>query len=487
MNHNSKTGKMICCLILALVLFQGLGHHVGASSYTLEDQSLPLDWEKIELLDLKTAQRFAVADNPSVQATEIRINQAMERIAQARSTYWPRLDANASVSRIWMPENDYQENLDSARIFDPGATIDDPQDRYRAGLTATWLLFDGFERLYKLRQTQNVKEQMISAWDDARRLLLSSVAASFLTAELARENINIAIADESFFKSLLEEAINRRKIGTGSLSDELSFEVQVNAAISDRIRAEGVFRATLHSLAALLGLADASLPVHVKLAPLEKASPQEMQIPDTEQLIVYALEHRPEIHQSRLAIQNASLEKKMANSKYAPTINLTASVSGDRQDDTRFESDDFGNTIGLNMTFNLFSGGLYRAQYREAVQKEMETRKRMESLKTNITAEIRATAQNVITFQTQLRLQQSNARLVQENRDLVEKEYKAGQVSLVRLNESQRELTSTQTRSALALVALRQSWYTLRSETGQIIADEAFNAKASQKQNFWFK
>jgi outer membrane protein TolC len=312
-------------------------------------------------------------------------------------------------------------------------------------------------------------------------LLLSSVAASFLTAELARENINIAIADESFFKSLLEEAINRRKIGTGSLSDELSFEVQVNAAISDRIRAEGVFRATLHSLAALLGLADASLPVHVELAPLEKASPQELQIPDTEQLIVYALEHRPEIHQSRLAIQNASLEKKMANSKYAPTINLTASVSGDRQDDTRFESDDFGNTIGLNMTFNLFSGGLYRAQYREAVQKEMEARKRMESLKTNITAEIRATAQNVITFQTQLRLLQSNARLVQENRDLVEKEYKAGQVSLVRLNESQRELTSTQTRSALALVALRQSWYTLRSETGQIIADEAFNAKVSQK------
>ena len=119
------------------------------------------------------------------------------------------------------------------------------------------------------------------------------------------------------------------------MSDELSFQVQVNAAISERIRAEGVFKATLHSLAALLGLPDASLPAHVKLAPLEKASPEEMEIPDTEQMIAYALEHRPEILQSRLAIENASLDKKMANSKYAPTINLTTSVTGDREADAR--------------------------------------------------------------------------------------------------------------------------------------------------------
>ena len=127
------------------------------------------------------------------------------------------------------------------------------------------------------------------------------------------------------------------------------------------------------------------------------------------------------------------------------------------------------------MTFNLFSGGLYRAKAREAMQKQMETRKLLEALKTSITAEIRTAAVNVITFQAQLKLQQSNTRLVQENRDLVEKEYKAGQVSLVRLNESQRELIASQTRTAVALVALRQSWYTLISETGEITVDDAVN------------
>lgn len=474
MNHG-KTGQIVCCLLLALVLFQGLGHHVLASSYGLEKNDPPPDWGRISVLDLKTAQQIAMADNPSIQATEIRIKQAMERISQARATYWPRIDANASVSRIWMPDNEYQDNLYTARIFDPGATIDDPQDYYRTGISTTWLLFNGFERHYSNLLAQNSKNQMISARDDARRLLFSSVASSFLLAVLARENIEITRADETFFNDLLEEARKRRQIGTGSLSDELSFQVQANAAISERIRSEGVFKASLHSLAELLGLPDASLPAHVELAPLEEASPKEMEVPDSEQMIAYALEHRPEILQSHLAIQNASLEKKMAYSKYAPTINLTAAVTGEREEDAGFEGDDFGNTIGLNMTINLFSGGLYRAQSREAMQKENEARKLLEALKTSITAEIRTSVVDVVTAQTQLKLQQSNTRLVRKNRDLVEKEYKAGQASLVRLNESQRELTSAQTRTAVALVTLRQSWYALMSETGQIAALETFN------------
>lgn len=472
MNHG-KTGQWICCSILVLLL--GFGHHAGASSDALEKNDPPLDWSRITILDLKTAQRFAMTDNPSIQATEVRIQQAKERISQARATYWPRLDATASASRAWMPDNEYQDNLYSARIFDPGATIDDPQDYYQAGLTTTWLLFDGFERRYRNRQALNAKDQTISASDDARRLLLSSVSLSFLSAELAQENIDIASTEEAFFLDLLEDAKNKRHIGTGSLSDELNFQIQTNAAIADRIQAQGAYRTALHSLAALLGLADASLPPHVELEPLEEASPEEMQVPDTEQMIAYALEHRPEILQGQLAIQNASLEKKIANSNYAPTINLTASVKGEREEDTRFEGDDFGSTIGLNMTFNLFSGGLYRAQSREAMQKEIEARKLLEAQKINITTEIRTTSTNVITFQTQLRLQQSITRLSQENRDLVEKEYKAGQASLVRLNESQRELTSAQNRTALALVALRQSWWALMSETGMITEDEAFN------------
>jgi len=66
-------------------------------------------------------------------------------------------------------------------------------------------------------------------------------------------------------------------------------------------------------------------------------------------------------------------------------------------------------------------------------------------------------------------LQRKNAKLVMQNRDLVEKEYQAGQASLVRLNEAQRNLTQAQGRLALARVGLRQAQKNLRASTGRIL------------------
>lgn len=59
---------------------------------------------------------------------------------------------------------------------------------------------------------------------------------------------------------------------------------------------------------------------------------------------------------------------------------------------------------------------------------------------------------------------------MQQNRDLVEKEFAAGQGSLVRLNEAQRDLVTAQARLALALVSLRLTWHNLRTSTGEILA-----------------
>jgi len=74
----------------------------------------------------------------------------------------------------------------------------------------------------------------------------------------------------------------------------------------------------------------------------------------------------------------------------------------------------------------------------------------------------------VVTAQTQVALQRDNVDLVQRTRDLVGKEYNAGQGSLVRLNEAKKDLTTAQ--SNLALVALRQAWVELETLTGSIMA-----------------
>ena len=54
-----------------------------------------VEMEKIEVLDLQTAARITLEENPSLAAARARVGQAHEAVRQARASYWPRLDLTA--------------------------------------------------------------------------------------------------------------------------------------------------------------------------------------------------------------------------------------------------------------------------------------------------------------------------------------------------------------------------------------------------------
>jgi outer membrane protein TolC len=73
--------------------------------------------------------------------------------------------------------------------------------------------------------------------------------------------------------------------------------------------------------------------------------------------------------------------------------------------------------------------------------------------------------------QEQLKLQRETAEYVRKNRDLVEQEYKAGQASLVRLNEAQKDLVAAEGRLASARVSLFLAWFQLRTVTAESLKE----------------
>lgn len=428
-----------------------------------------IDWTTMEALDLKTAARIALAGNPTLAAAAARVQQAVERLNQAKADYWPRLDLTASGASVWQSDSDLKTNRAMARLFDPAAMVDDPQDRYNTALVASWKVFDGFARKYANASARYGWDQSKAHLDDSRRLLLSSVASAYFAAQLIRENVDIARADEQFNTRRLVEAKARSRVGTGSLSDELNFKIRINDARASRIQAERNYEAALYALAALLGLQEARLPPTVTLALLEDETQDELVKPNTEQLIAYAHKHRPDIRQHVYSIRQADAQVGIALSRFYPSLNLSAGTSGARTENLRMEADDFGASVGLSLSFNLFSGGADRAKVKEARAKAREIEKSLENVSIHITAAVRESVAQLSSAQAQLRLQRINAGLVRTNRDLVDKEYTAGQASLVRLNEAQRDLVTAQSRLALALATMRQAWFNLETDTGHIL------------------
>ena len=165
--------KHILVLFWIILFMANILHAADAATNSVSKQPVAttpgqVDIADIQSLDLETARRFAIMQNPTLAAAEARVQQAKELIIQARSAYWPSLDASYSVSREWLSDTEYHNRENP----------NDPEDHFRTGITAEWVLFDGFEREFLNTRARLSGMEAMEAGDDARRLILLAVAES---------------------------------------------------------------------------------------------------------------------------------------------------------------------------------------------------------------------------------------------------------------------------------------------------------------------
>lgn len=458
----------ICMLFLWI---SGYGVCFAFSEKTGGENRPAVNWDHLQVLDLETAAAVALDGNPGLDAARARVRQAKQQVLQAASAYFPRVDTTGSGTRVDLSDNTYAETLASARALNPSATVADPEDYYKAGLSASLVLFDGFERAFTKSSAEYGEKMSQSALADARRLLLFSVSSAYFSAQLALENITIAKADEVFNQKLLKEAQARYRVGTGSLSDVLNFRVRKNEAKTNRINQEYEYEIAMYGLAALLGMKTARFPDHIRLKGLSPETGDEMVGPDVESLIGFAKANRPDIRRAQWAVRQADANVKVAGAGNYPQVSVSAALEGERVNSLDFERDDFGNSLQIGLSWNLFAGGFYKAKVRQAKERKIEVSNDLENLFLSTSSEIRSACANVVTAQKQVGLQRENVSLVKETRDLVEKEYAAGQGSLVRLNEAQKDYNTARSRFAQSLVGLRQAWISLKTRSGGVLSE----------------
>lgn len=417
----------------------------------------PVWADKSNIIDLKTVQSIALKDNPGLKVVLDRISKAQARLILARSGYYPKISARAGVSRIWSP--------DSKISLYP----DDPENVYSLALSGSWTLFDGFERRYSSLAAKSGTKEKKYSHQDAVRLLLMGVTNAYFNAQLARSNIKIVKADEAFNLRQLKDAHIRQQVGTGTRSHVLNFEIQANVARAALILANQNYDNSLISLAELMGIPEACLPAGTEPTTLEDETPDEMTIPEEGPLKTYALEHRPDLLKTAEMVRQIKFSIAQIQAQYYPRLDLTSQLDSTRFNDPGFEQNDFGFNIGLALTYQFYDGGVRKASLAEARASKNEAQHSLELLRNQVVSEVRQAFSDLKAARDQVALQRTTTSLVQKNRDLVEKEYQAGQVSLTRLNEAQRDLIKADSQLALALVSLRRAWYYLQIVTAKSI------------------
>ena len=439
------------------------------AAHAEEKKTVAVDLSGIQILDMRTAQSIALAGNPDMAAAEARIEMARARVRQAAATWWPSLDLNGTGTKRRLSDASYQYSQTITSLL--GGTTDRTTDNLNANLRATWVLFDGFYRTFKEQQATYDEQSVAAALVDSQRLLVTSVAEAFLNAQLAQTNVDISKADETFYLRQLEDAQNRYNVGAGPWGDILNIKVQLNSARTALMRYQREFEAVGYGLAALLGLTDAQFPPQVRLEKLDRNTEIAGQKETPETLIRDAMDARPDIRSLEMVIKQTEAATGMAKAPFYPKVQVAGALEGDNGNDPgAFSSSDFGNSIGVNMSWNLYAGGADKARLAEATQAKREATFTLAGLRNTVASEIRQDLALLAAAEEQVRLQRETVKLVEENRDLARNEYEAGEASLVRLNEAQRDMNTTYGRLAQSLVAYHLAMQRLYSATGRNLA-----------------
>lgn len=410
-------------------------------------------------LTLEQAQTTALQNSPTLLSVKARLEQASQRLQQARSAYWPTISATGEGEHVELSERSTAQGL-------PGSTLSRSQDSFRISLMAGWTLFDGFLRDAEVAIARHAESEMSATLADAQRLLSLAVARAYYRALLARENVRIAGSDLTFNARLLEDARAMRAAGRGALSDELNFQIRMNDTRNALIAQQAQLETARTVLAALMGSENAAMDANLKLAELALDTSELMELPAVDQEIEKALLNRPDLERSSIGIARAGAELRRAQAAYWPSVRLIGGVIADRPDDPAFGDDDIGYIVGVTLTYDVFDGGRRRAGQNAAQARIDEAQALARDTHIEIASEVRRRVEEISAAQQQTKLQTDNLALVRRVRDMVAEEYRAGKSSLVRLNEAQRDFSSAEAQLALARVRLRLAKAELAAATG---------------------
>ena len=426
-----------------------------------DDKPLPT------ILTLDEAKRIALSESPTLQAAQARVEQAQAVLKQSRSEFLPIVGATAGASFTELSDNDAEQGAAQAQFF--GQSFDDTVEGYQGSISLRYLIFDGFGRKFRNAYARLGAERSESAMMETNRLLMNAVSLAYHNVQLARENINIAKADEAFNDRQLKEAQLRYKAGKGSLSDTLNFEVRIRAAQSNLLQAKRSHSVALIVLVQLMGVEHKRVPDGMDVDVLMLERDDEMNPLNEDELVAKGLAIRPDLKNIETLLDQSDALVGIGRSSYFPTVSGVISGDASRLDNGYFEEDDVSSTVGIQMEYTFFNGGRRKAMLSENKAFRREVKHSLDEQGIAVVAEVREAARNLETAQKVLILQRETTSLVEQNRDLVEKEYRAGQGSLVRLNQAQRDLTSQQASLASARVSLHQAWVNLDSATGAIL------------------
>ncbi len=258
-------------------------------------------------------------------------------------------NARAQAAQVGLAQSDFLPGLEGKLGLNRAISNTQTVNQRSASLTLSWLLYDFGARGASLENARQILSAASYSLDATVQSVFLAAMQGYYNAQAARAVVSASRLSEKASQESLAAAETRYRVGSATPADRLQAQTASSQATLTRIRAEGLQKTTLGTLANLIGL-DAGTPL--RLTDIAHPTPDEAFVRDIDALIEEARARRPDLKSAEAQYEAARANIDLARANGLPTLSLGAGPTWQRINDANLH----GNSVGLTLTLPIFSG-----------------------------------------------------------------------------------------------------------------------------------
>ncbi|MGA8263176.1 MAG: TolC family protein [Ignavibacteriaceae bacterium] len=385
-------------------------------------------------LSLDQAIKIALQKNTTLKKAENNLDVSESNVKVAYGNFLPSLNVGGGWSWNRSEDAGGYRNLGGSVLLVPPTTSESRY--YNAGVNSSITLFDGLSNFATLSQSKENLESARLQLENLKQNIVFQTISLYYSVENAMQQMKVQEDNVKWNKRNLETITERNKLGSVTLADVYSQQVQAGNAELASIQAKNNYetaKSNLLSYLALDVLEDYSLT--------DSLTSQEKDILNRKlsedynnltELVNKALNTRPDYKSAQLNLESAQNGITIARSGHLPS--LTGSASYNLSSNTLSWTDLQNSktySVGLRLSIPIFSGFRISNAVQAAEVNEMNTQLNLNDLERTVKQNIQQTYLNLQAAEKSLDVNRTNIDAAAENQKIQEERYSLGSSTLL--------------------------------------------------------
>jgi outer membrane protein len=303
------------------------------------------------------------------QAAKSQYEANLARASQAKAGLLPTVGISANA------------NLTNSDIVKPIANINRSFGSQSAAINASQPIYRPANRATAAQaelQATQAKSALITAEQD----LIVRTTQTYFDVLASQDSLTFVKAQKTAVAEQLAAAKRNFEVGTSTITDTREAQARFDLVTAQEIAAENDLRVKRIALDQLVGKQGSTPKLLALPAKLPDLLPADVNL-----WVTQAQEQHPSIKAAELAVDIAKLETTKAQAGEKPTVDATASYGlsyGGGGANSRINTEGRNATIGISLSYPIFTGYATQNRIKETLQLEDKSRNDLEAAKRTI-------------------------------------------------------------------------------------------------------